>query len=181
MADSCCRFAPGYSLVGTIVDVGSNVSVSSVGSLAFAFAPHASMAIVDASSSQLVPAGIDAANATFLPAAETAISIVHDAHPRIGETVYVFGCGVIGLLVVAALRRLGLRIEALDPDPVRRGLALTLGASTVHTPHSAPKRAADLAIECSGNPAALQGAIDGVMDSGRVVLASWCVCRCITF
>ena len=165
--------AYGYSLVGEIAAVGAGVPARSVGSLVFAFAPHATAALVDAGAYQAVPAGISAADAAFLPAAETAISIVHDAHPRAAETVHVFGCGVIGLLVLAALKALGVRAVAVDPDASRRALALSLGASAAYPPATAPRRAADVTIECSGNPAALQGAIDGALDSGRVVLASW--------
>ena len=165
--------AYGYSLVGKIGAVGAGVPARSVGSLVFAFAPHATAALVDAGAYQAVPAGISAADAAFLPAAETAISIVHDAHPRAAETVHVFGCGVIGLLVLAALKALGVRAVAVDPDASRRALALSLGASAAYPPATAPCRAADVTIECSGNPAALQGAIDGALDSGRVVLASW--------
>lgn len=32
----------------------------------------------------------------YLPAVETALSLVHDVHPRVGETVAVFGQGMIG-------------------------------------------------------------------------------------
>jgi threonine dehydrogenase-like Zn-dependent dehydrogenase len=85
----------------------------------------------------------------------------------------VYGCGLIGLLVVAALRGLGMRVVAVDPDGARRRLARALGAAAAHPPDAAPRRVADVTIECSGNPAALQGAIDGAMDAGRVVLASW--------
>ena len=40
--------AYGYSLVGTVVGVGGGASVGLVGKLAFAFAPHAAAAFVDA-------------------------------------------------------------------------------------------------------------------------------------
>ena len=80
--------AYGYSLVGTIARGGEGVAARAVGSLVFAFAPHATAAIVGAGGYQAVPSGISAADATFLPAAETAISIVHDAHPRAAETVH---------------------------------------------------------------------------------------------
>ena len=32
----------------------------------------------------------------YLPAVETALSLVHDVHPRVGEKVAVFGQGMIG-------------------------------------------------------------------------------------
>ena len=40
--------------------------------------------------------GIDPEDAVYLPAVETALSLVHDVHPRIGESVAVFGQGMIG-------------------------------------------------------------------------------------
>lgn len=41
--------------------------------------------------------GIAAEDAVYLPAVETALSLVHDVHPRVGESVAVFGQGMIGL------------------------------------------------------------------------------------
>ena len=163
----------GYSLVGRIASVGPGVSSRLLGELVFAFAPHAQYAFAEAGGIQQVPKGISAADAAFLPAAETAISIVHDAHPRLGETVHVFGAGVIGLLVIACLSAAGSRVVAVEPDEPRRRLALLLGASDAVQPSDTPRKAADVSIECSGAPAALQGAIDSTADCGRVVVASW--------
>lgn len=49
------------------------------------------------------PQGITPENACFLPAVETALSLVQDAHVTLGEKVAVFGQGLIGLLVTAVL------------------------------------------------------------------------------
>lgn len=165
--------AYGYSMVGRVAAVGAGVPTAAVGTLVFAFAPHAAFAFVDAAGTRPVPAGISAADAAFLPAAETAISIAHDAHPRVAETVHVVGCGIIGLLVVAALQAAGTRVVAIEPEAPRRALAIRLGAAAAFDPSHAPRRAADVSVECSGSPAALQGAIDGTRDCGRVVVASW--------
>ena len=119
------------------------------------------------------PSTASSEHAAFLPAAETAVSLVHDAHPRLGETVAVFGQGVIGLLVTAALAAMGLRVHAVDLDPARRDLARRLGAAVATGPENAPRRAADVAIECSGSPKALQAAIDAAVDHGTIVIASW--------
>lgn len=40
--------------------------------------------------------GIEPEDAVYLPAVETALSLVHDVHPRVGEKVSVFGQGMIG-------------------------------------------------------------------------------------
>ena len=163
----------GYSFVGEVVAIGEGVPLGWLGKKAFAFAPHAAAAFTSASSMLEVPDDLSASDGAFLPAAETAISLVHDAHPRAGEAVAVFGVGVIGLLVIAALSRMGLRAVAVDPIHDRLALARRLGASTAVTPAAAPQQSVDVAIECSGNPRALQGAIDATRDSGTVVVASW--------
>lgn len=40
--------------------------------------------------------GIEPEDAVYFPAVETALSLVHDVHPRVGESVAVFGQGMIG-------------------------------------------------------------------------------------
>ena len=120
----------GYSLVGLVVGAGRGVDLKKfVGRLAFSFQPHVSACVVPVDGLMLVPRGIDAADAVFLPAMETALCIAHDAHPRAGESVVVFGQGLIGLLVTAILARcMGMRVTAVDGYATRRKLALRCGA-----------------------------------------------------
>ena len=88
--------AYGYSLVGSVTGVGAGVPLSLVGQTVFVFAPHAAAALVDADGLIRIPPDIAPAAAAFLPAAETAVSIAHDAHPRLGESVgrniYIYMC-----------------------------------------------------------------------------------------
>ena len=170
----------GYSLVGVVKSVGARVPLSFVGRRVFAFTPHAAAALIDETAILLVPKDIADGDAAYLAAAETSISIVHDAHPRAGDLVCVHGAGIIGLLVVAKLSHLGLHVVVFDPDEGRRQLALTLGAARAYAPPSSnvPLKSSswgdfDISIECSGNPAALQNAIDSTRDYGKVVIASW--------
>ena len=83
---------------------------------------------------QPVPDGVSSVDASFLPAAETAVSIVHDAHPRVSEVVAVHGAGVIGLLVVATLRACGVAVLAVEPDATRRALAAQRAATDDNAP-----------------------------------------------
>jgi threonine dehydrogenase-like Zn-dependent dehydrogenase len=57
----------------------------------FAFAAHGSHAVVGVDAAMLVPDGIAAEDACYLPAVETALSLVQDARVIVGETVAVFG------------------------------------------------------------------------------------------
>ncbi|MCC7104988.1 MAG: zinc-binding alcohol dehydrogenase, partial [Chloroflexi bacterium] len=102
--------------------------------------------------------------------------------PRLGEVVALFGLGTVGQLVAQLLRRAGAEVVAIDPIERRRRLALELGAPYAAGPGPeavsavearSDRRGADLAVEVSGVPAALQQAIDVVAPEGAVVVASW--------
>ena len=161
-------------------DLASKTTAAAVGPapLVFCFHPHASSCEVAASGLMPVPPGIAASDAVFLPAVETALSIVHDAHPRVGERVAVFGQGLVGLLVTTILGRSGFHVIAVDGRTDRRRLALQCGASEAVSPPSgasaskqvALQRCVDIAVEVSGNPKALQAALNATMKGGKVRL-----------
>jgi len=185
----------GYSSVGRVTrcasDIPKSEAVLLLNRLVFTFSPHASHHIVDKGDAMLVPEGIDAEDAIFLPAVETALSIVHDAHVRVGEEVVVLGQGLIGLLVTrilsggvgggGAIMAGGVGgITAVDTLPDRLAMSSRMGASQSLLPNSLPTTGTtttipffDVAIEVSGNPRALQSAIDATRSSGRIVIASW--------
>ncbi|KAL9183753.1 hypothetical protein ACHAXT_004609 [Thalassiosira profunda] len=184
MADKAMEYplAYGYSLVGRIVACGSNVDPSLIGRLAFAFSPHSSRVIVDRDAMQLVPNGIDAEDAIFMPSVETALSLVHDAHVRLGEKVAVYGQGIIGLLVTSILSMqtpslassLDSTITVFDALVDRLAVASSLGATSALKPNAAPLAGPfDVSIEVSGNARALQSAIDHTANHGRVIVGSW--------
>ena len=189
MADERMTYplAYGYSLVGRVTSCGSNVQDGKdlVGKLVFLFSPHSSHVIADRSSLQVVPEGISAEDAIFLPSVETALSLVHDAHVRVGENVAVYGQGLIGLLVTSLLSMnkgnldssttgaFG-TITAFDTIPDRLAKAAVMGASQALHPKEVSKAGPfDVSIEVSGNGRALQSAIDHTTDGGRVIVGSW--------
>lgn len=170
----------GYSLVGEVVAVGDAVESALLGKHAFFFAPHASAVVVPVGAIMVIPAPprpvmppLAPRHAIFLPSMETALSIVHDAHPRCGETVTVFGQGLIGLLVTSILARMEVVVVAVDLSVERQQLALSAGASVAMEPGAVPPASADVSIEVTGSPKGLQACIDGTRDHGRVVVASW--------
>lgn len=159
----------GYDLVGRIEESGRRV---------FAFHPHTDCAVVAENSLLGVPDHWEAERAVLLPNAETAMNIVLDAHPRAGERVAVLGLGVVGRLVLGMLADFPLeRLWAADPSPLRRSRAAAESGVEAIQPEdladAAGKDGADLVIELSGNPAALQTAVDSAGYSGRIVVGSW--------
>lgn len=170
----------GYCLVGRIVQCGSAVSSCLIGKLAFSFSPHASHVVTDVDNIHIVPDNILPEDAIFMPSVETALSLIHDANPRFGENVAIFGQGLIGLLVTAILgtqrktsnpANFG-TVSAFDTIPDRLMAAARFGAEQALLPGGAGGPF-DVSIEVSGNSKALQSAIDLTADGGRIIVGSW--------
>lgn len=166
----------GYAAVGRVIEVGSDVDPSWLGRLAFAFNPHESHFVAPIEALLPLPDGIDPAAAVFLPNTETAVSLLMDGRPVIGERVAVVGQGVVGLLTTALLAAMPLvSLTAIDPLAERRQWAQRLGATAL-TPEEAVAEfaaTADLTYELSGNPRGLDLAVALTGDFGRVVIGSW--------
>jgi 2-desacetyl-2-hydroxyethyl bacteriochlorophyllide A dehydrogenase len=178
----------GYSLVGQVAALGSQVDPAWLGRQVFAFHPHASH--FNARPEHLIPLppGIPPEEAVFLPNMETAVSLLMDGRPLIGEQVAVFGQGIVGLLTTSLLARFPLAsLLTLDAYPARREASLASGATASLDPAAPDALAqmrqalgaegryagADLVYELSGSPAALDQAIAAAGFAGRVVIGSW--------
>jgi 2-desacetyl-2-hydroxyethyl bacteriochlorophyllide A dehydrogenase len=180
--------AYGYSCVGEVTAAGSRVDPGWIGRRVFAFHPHASHFVASPEDLLPLPAGVNMEDAAFLAAMETAVNLVMDGRPVIGERVMVWGLGVVGLLTAAVLARYPLAVLAgVDPQALRRQAALDLGAhvalagtdpdgdSALLSAHSSPPGdgKADLIFELSGNPEALNGALCWSGFDTRIVIGSW--------
>jgi 2-desacetyl-2-hydroxyethyl bacteriochlorophyllide A dehydrogenase len=171
--------AYGYACAGRVVAAGSADLADWIDRPVFAFQPHCSHFIASPGELLPIPDGLAPEPACFLPNMETAVNLVQDAAPILGERVLVLGQGVIGLLAVALLRGFPLeRLVTADRYPLRRQASLALGANDSLDPLADDFRAAasggfDLALELSGSPSALDDAIALTAFSGRVVIGSW--------
>ena len=169
----------GYASVGHAVAVGRDVRTVREGDLIFALHPHQDEYVVRETLVRPLP-DRSPEQGVFLANLETAINVVLDAKPRLGEIVVVFGQGVVGLLVTQLLRRSGARVIAVEPSALRRTFAERCGADSAIAPSDGAAlraltagRGADVAIDASGSPGALQQAIDCVAPEGTVVVCSW--------
>lgn len=170
----------GYACVGEVQELGSAVDSSLVGRQVFSFQPHASHFVTHSDNLQLVPEDIDARAAVFLPNMETAVNLIQDGQPMLGERVVVLGQGIVGLLLTALLARHPLAsLTAVEARTERQALARRLGADTVVSPaemdHQIPEKVtdADLLYEVSGQPEALNLAIGLSGYNSRIVIGSW--------
>ncbi|NOU13851.1 MAG: zinc-binding alcohol dehydrogenase [Methylococcaceae bacterium] len=183
----------GYACVGRVEQIGAAVDAYWLDKLVFSFQPHVSHFIATPDQLIVLPDDIEPEAAVFLANMETAVNLVLDGNPGLGERVVVLGQGIVGLLLSSLLAKFPLdRLIALEGIAERRTRALQLGVQQVFDPISAdqvatlkqdlrlpvdlsatPGAGADLIYEISGVPEALNLAIDLCSYSGRIVIGSW--------
>ncbi len=112
----------------------------------------------------------------FGNAVHTALSF-----PVLGEDVLVVGAGPIGLMAAAVAHHAGARfVVASEPNPVRRELALRMGATHVVDPTERTLRdlqadlgmveGFDVVLEMSGNAGALRDALANMAHGGGMAI-----------
>jgi len=181
----------GYDLVGEVVEVGPGVEGVEIGDIFHAGQPHQEEAIVrlDESGDAYPPCKLprqDVHRGIFASLASVALYAVHDAQIKVGDTVVVFGGGVIGQLVCQLARLAGATVVMLvEPRAERRHVAADLGVTETLDPGATSMpvgyevkralgdRGADIAIETSGTYPGLHGAIASVGVGGTVVAAGY--------
>jgi len=174
--------AYGYAAIGRVTAAASGVDQAWVGQQVFSFQPHTSHFITTPDGLIRVP-DLPPETACFLPGMETAVNFVQDAAPLLGERVLVLGQGIIGLLTTSLLAQFPLAmLLTADYYELRRSASQALGVTASLDPAAPSFRAqartllepgADLALEVSGSPTALEDAIALTRFSGRVVIGSW--------
>ena len=99
---------PGYSNVVEIIDVGEGVDRNLIGKRIMTALPHVKYATMDAKSSyEIIADGVDCDNAVFGTIATITMGSVRASKIRAGETVVVFGAGLIGQLVARQAQIVG--------------------------------------------------------------------------
>ena len=95
--------AYGYACVGVVRELGGMVTGEWKDRLVFSFQPHTSHFVAKTDSLFPIPKSLSPENACFLPNMETAVNLVQDGAPILGERVLVLGQGVVGLLTAFLL------------------------------------------------------------------------------
>jgi 2-desacetyl-2-hydroxyethyl bacteriochlorophyllide A dehydrogenase len=180
--------AYGYACVGQVKAIGKLVSGNWKDRLVFSFQPHTSHFIAKPEALITIPQLLSPETACLLPNMETAVNLVQDGAPILGERVVVLGQGVIGLLVASLLREFPLeKLATSDCYALRRKASLEIGVNDSFDPgllegnsntsknkyDIAYAQNFDLTFELSGSPSALNDAIALTAFSGRIVVGSW--------
>jgi len=122
----------------------------------------------------VLPEGLPAQRAVLAANMETAVKVVWDAGPTVGDRVVVIGAGVVGLLVAWLCRQIPeTDVIAVDPNSARKEPAAALGVPWVASAPSDDGDGADLVVHASGAPAGLVSALAVAGPEAVVVEASW--------
>jgi threonine dehydrogenase-like Zn-dependent dehydrogenase len=158
----------GYLNVGTV----EHGPEALTGRTVFTLFPHQSAFVVPADAVTLVPDGVPARRAVLAGTVETAINVLWDAAPALGDRICIVGGGMIGASVARLARGIpGSTVTLVDIDPTRRAIAEQLGVNFADA--TQPPANQDIVINSSGSPAGLQLALEAVVTEGVVVEASW--------
>jgi 2-desacetyl-2-hydroxyethyl bacteriochlorophyllide A dehydrogenase len=171
-----------YQVVGEVIEAGPDARFKP-GQTIFVRHPHQDLFTVRSDSWLVapVPEGLTAERAVFVNLLEVALNCHLDVPVRFGDVVVIYGQGVVGSLVAQLARRMAGRVIVVDPIAGRRAAALQWGADAATTPEDAPAaiaslsegRGADICIEATGAPSALQAAIKAAGQEGTVVVLSF--------
>ena len=127
-----------------------------------------------------VPESLDLRHAALVEPLAVALHGITLSGVEAGGRALVTGAGPIGLLTIAALRARGVDdVVASEPSEHRRARAAAVGAGTVvhpdeletpAMPFTVVDGAFDAALECSGNPRAIESALAQLRRMGTLVL-----------
>ena len=158
----------GYSSVGQVVEGPDDL----VGQVVFCLYPHQDRYTVPRSAVTRLPAGVPPGRAVLAANLETAVNVMWDARPVVGDRVVVVGGGVVGLLCAWLCRGVpGVALTLVDPNPARGAVAEALEIPFRTT--SPDGADADLVIHASGHPDGLAAALALAGVEGTIVEASW--------
>ena len=146
---------------------------------------YGELMVLNASLLLEVPNGLSTEHAALTEPMAVGLHAVEKARLDPGDAAMVFGCGPVGLAVIAALKLKGVApIVAADFSPMRRALAVTMGAHAVVDPREerlidAYRKTADLrpaaVFECVGVPGLLQDAMRQAPRGAKIVVAGVCM------
>jgi (R,R)-butanediol dehydrogenase/meso-butanediol dehydrogenase/diacetyl reductase len=129
-----------------------------------------------------IPDGVPFEDAVLMDCIATAYHGIMQSTFRMGDNVVVSGAASIGLSVIQLLRIGGAgHITVLQPSPMKRKIALDIGADVAFNPFDEGDKlrdkvkalysgiGADIAFECAGTPESLETCLGLVKAGGQVL------------
>jgi predicted dehydrogenase len=176
----------GYSGAGTVLALGDRVEGLEVGqTVAYAASGHAEVAAPYISHVVPVPDGVDLRHAAFVTVGGIAMQSLRRADLKFGETVAIYGLGLVGQLCAAIAKAAGCVVVGIDINPKANELATAAGAALVVNPSEPEwkrriqdftgKNGVDATVICASSESAeiINSAMEITRRQGRVVLVGY--------
>jgi predicted dehydrogenase/threonine dehydrogenase-like Zn-dependent dehydrogenase len=176
----------GYSGAGTVLGLGDRVEGFEIGqTVAYAATGHAEVAAPTVNHVVPVPAGVDLRHAAFVTVGGIATQALRRADLQFGETVAVYGLGLVGQLCARIARAAGCVVIGIDISSRANELAKEAGASLVVDPRDPEwkrrildftnKHGVDATVICasSDSPEIINSSMEITRRQGRVVLVGY--------
>ena len=174
----------GNMTVGEIAEVDGEVTDFEVGDRVYGYLPIRETHTVAAQKLKRAPVGMPPEAIVYSDPAGVALGAIRESKLRIGDRVSVHGLGAIGQMALQLARIQGARwIAATDPIPLRCELANKHGADLVVNPVAqdagvvikdrTDTLGVDVALETSGNYAAMNDALRAAGYGGTIVSSAY--------
>lgn len=117
----------GYCNVGKVIEVGEGVSGFSVGDRVASNGQHAEFVCIPQNLAAKVPENVSDEEAAFTVIGSIGLQGIRLLNPTMGETIVVFGLGLIGLLTAELLVANGCNVIGIELDQSKIEIAKTKG------------------------------------------------------
>lgn len=176
---------PGYSAVGRVLKKGDGLPGIEVGDLVYYSGPHSSLCRFSAGDKTQgpmifkLPESIDPVCATMTTLGLVAANAVRQSSAKLGDTVAVYGLGVIGILTCLLMKESPARVVGIDTVKSRCDELASFGIETLCCPASeqvervkqlTSGKGPDISIDVTGASPAILNAIAASAAYGQIVL-----------
>lgn len=176
-------FIPGYNNVGKVVHTGEGVDKKWVGQRVATYGPHAQYTVTTPNSCRPIPDRVSDDQAVFFTIAEIVMNGVRRGQVKWGESVAVYGLGLLGQLAVRICHFAGARpVIGLDISQSRLGYLPDLPRVVGVNPSDNQwinrvkevnrNRLVDVVFEVTGNPRVIPEEFKVLREQGRFVVLS---------
>lgn len=176
-------FYPGYAAAGVVKTVGQDVADIKVGDRVVCESRHETLTIVDLSSNDVlpIPEEVTFTQASFFHLGSVALNGIRKAKISLGDSVVIFGQGLVGQLALQLARLSGASpIIAIDYIPERLEISKQNGAEFIFNPTGSDlkkeidkitnARGAQIVIEATGSPEVIPQTFKLTGEEGKVIL-----------
>jgi predicted dehydrogenase/threonine dehydrogenase-like Zn-dependent dehydrogenase len=122
----------GYCNVGTVIEVGKGVSDFAIGDVVASNGKHAEYVCVPHNLVAKVPDEVSNEEAAFTVIGSISLQGIRLCNPTFGETIVVYGLGLLGQIAVQILLAHGCDVIGIDIDENKCSLARNWGVKTIN-------------------------------------------------